>query len=126
MSQVDSEGGLQRRHTVVDTRPATHTARTAPAPKDYPLYDPMFEHDACGTGFVANVSGKRERRIVAQALEALVNLAHRGAMDAASESSDGVGVLTQIPHRLLGRWLAERRLPEVAEGTLIVGCPWKP
>jgi glutamate synthase (ferredoxin) len=94
---------------------------------DYPLYDPAFEHDACGTGFVANVAGTREHRILAYALEALANLSHRGAMDADAETSDGVGILTQLPYRLFNAWLAEQGLPTVAWQSLGVGMvflPW--
>src|SRR5579885_1889216 len=93
----------------------------------YPLYDPQFEHDACGTGFVANITGLREHRILAYALEALANLAHRGAMDADAETSDGVGIMTQIPYRLLNAWLAEEGVPPVAGHSLAVGMvflPW--
>src|SRR5260370_9682315 len=68
---------------------------------DYPLYDPRFEHDACGMGFVANMSGSRDHRVVERALEALANLAHRGAMDADADATDGVGVMTPIPRGLL-------------------------
>ncbi len=126
MSQGTSDGGLQRRQTLVGKRQAPRDTRMTVLPNPYPLYDPAFEHDACGVGFVANVSGRRDHAILARALEALVNLAHRGAMDAASESSDGVGVLTQIPHRLLARWLASRQLPEVGEGDLVVGMLFLP
>jgi glutamate synthase domain-containing protein 2/glutamate synthase domain-containing protein 1/glutamate synthase domain-containing protein 3 len=93
----------------------------------YPLYTPQFEHDACGTGFVANISGHREHRILTYALEALANLAHRGAMDADAETSDGAGLLTQIPYRLLNGWLAEQGAPPVAWQSLAVGMlflPW--
>ncbi|HEY7124899.1 MAG TPA: glutamate synthase-related protein [Ktedonobacterales bacterium] len=93
----------------------------------FPLYAPQFEHDACGTGFVANTSGLREHRMLCYALEALVNLAHRGAMDADAETSDGVGMLTQIPYRLLNAWLAEQGVPPVAWQSLAVGMlflPW--
>ncbi len=65
------------------------------------LYDPCFEHDACGTGFVARVSGQPGREILEYGLQALANLAHRGAMDADGKSGDGAGVLTQLPRRLL-------------------------
>ena len=67
------------------------------------LYDSKFEHDACGVGFVANISGKRERRILEYAIEALCNLAHRGALDADAKTGDGAGVLTQLPHGLFRR-----------------------
>src|SRR5258706_521981 len=93
---------------------------------DYPLYDPRFEHDACGMGFVANTSGMREHRIVERALEALANLAHRGAMDAAAETSDGVGVMTQIPYRFLAGWLADSGLPPVADEQLGLGMLFLP
>ncbi|HEX9037295.1 MAG TPA: glutamate synthase large subunit [Ktedonobacterales bacterium] len=94
--------------------------------RDYPLYDPAFERDACGTGFVANISGARDHRILERALEALRNLAHRGAMDASAEASDGVGVLTQIPLGLLNRWLAGRGLTRGAEGALAAGMVFLP
>ncbi len=140
MSQNLSDGVPQRRDPMMGNQaPAPH-ARPRHAPvaphtsstsfpvysSDFPLYDPAFEHDACGTGFIANVAGQRDHRVVARALEALANLAHRGAMDAAAESSDGVGVLTQIPHRLLARWLAERGEPAAPMGSLVVGMVFLP
>jgi glutamate synthase domain-containing protein 1 len=92
----------------------------------YPLYDPRFEHDACGTGFIANIAGIREHRVLAYALEALANLAHRGAMDADAETSDGAGIMTQLPHRLLNAWLAEQGLAPVAGQNLAVGMFFLP
>ena len=62
------------------------------------LYDPIFEHDACGVGMVANIKGKQSHSIVSQGLEALSNLAHRGAAGADPETGDGAGILIQIPH----------------------------
>jgi glutamate synthase (ferredoxin) len=64
------------------------------------LYDPRFEHDSCGVGFVATTSG-RSHAIVERALEAVSNLTHRGAVSADGKTGDGAGILTQIPHRLL-------------------------
>jgi glutamate synthase (NADPH/NADH) large chain/glutamate synthase (ferredoxin) len=90
------------------------------------LYAPQFEHDACGTGFVANLTGLREHRILTAALEALMNLAHRGALDADDETSDGVGMMTQLPYRLLNAWLAEQGLPPVAWQSLAVGMVFLP
>ena len=63
------------------------------------LYDPATEHDACGTGFVANVKGEKSRAIVTDALEVLRRLAHRGATGADPETGDGAGILMQLPHR---------------------------
>ncbi len=100
--------------------------RFRPLSADYPLYDPRFEHDACGTGFVANISGQPDHAVVERALEALRNLAHRGAMDAHAEVSDGVGVLTQLPMPLLNRWLTEHGHPPLTQGELAVGMLFLP
>ena len=65
------------------------------------LYNPALEHDACGTGFVAEVSGQRTRRVVELAVEAVINLTHRGAVSADAASGDGAGVTIQVPFELL-------------------------
>src|SRR3954467_12607723 len=64
------------------------------------LYDPRFEHDACGVGFVARLSGEPAHDVVNMAVEAVANLSHRGAVAADGKSGDGSGVLTQIPRKL--------------------------
>jgi len=63
------------------------------------LYHPDFEHDSCGVGFIANISGSCTHWILEKAIEAVVNLTHRGAVDADAKTGDGAGVLTQIPRR---------------------------
>jgi glutamate synthase (NADPH/NADH) large chain len=68
------------------------------------LYDPRNEHDACGVGFIANVKGKKSSAIVAQGLQILVNLDHRGAVGADPLLGDGAGILIQIPHKLFFEW----------------------
>ena len=78
-------------HNHENTKPAT----------TYPLYESRWEHDACGMGFLANVSGEANHSIVQTALEALARLTHRGAQDADAETNDGAGILTQIPRALL-------------------------
>ncbi|MFW6256693.1 MAG: glutamate synthase large subunit [Bacillota bacterium] len=70
-------------------------------PQKEGLYDPRFEHDACGMGFVASIKGKASREIVDQALEVLQNLEHRGARGAEKDTGDGAGILLQIPHDFL-------------------------
>ena len=65
------------------------------------LYDPAGGRDACGTGFVAEIGGERTRRVVELAVEAVVNLTHRGAVSADAASGDGAGVTIQIPFELL-------------------------
>src|SRR6266700_1630398 len=67
----------------------------------YPLYDARWEHDACGTGFLAQISGEDSHSLIQTALDALTRLTHRGAQDADAETSDGAGLLTQIPRALL-------------------------
>ncbi len=62
------------------------------------LYDPRFEHDACGTGFVAHIKGQRSHQIVSDALTVLENMSHRGAKGAEPNTGDGAGILTQLPH----------------------------
>ena len=65
-----------------------------------PLYDPRFEHDACGVGFVADAGGRNGRRVVPLALAGLAALAHRGAFGADGESSDGAGMALPLSSSL--------------------------
>ncbi len=65
------------------------------------LYRPEFEHDSCGTGFITNINGHKEHRIVDDALTMLENMEHRGACGCDPESGDGAGILIQLPHELL-------------------------
>src|SRR5213594_1550963 len=65
------------------------------------LYDPRFEHDACGVGFVVNIKGEKSHEIIEQALTVLQNLDHRGACGCEENTGDGAGILMQIPHAFL-------------------------
>ena len=65
------------------------------------LYDPAYEHDACGVGFVANIKGRKSHAIVEQALQVLNNLSHRGACGCEVNTGDGAGILLQVPHDFL-------------------------
>src|SRR5688500_9716242 len=71
-----------------------------PAPQNG-LWNPAFEADACGIGFVADVEGRAAYRILKKGLESVCCLMHRGAVGADSKTGDGAGVLTQIPYRVL-------------------------
>ncbi len=62
------------------------------------LYDPSYEHDACGMGFVVDLKGRKSHDIIEQALQILVNLKHRGAVGCEENTGDGAGILVQIPH----------------------------
>ncbi|MEY4633718.1 MAG: glutamate synthase large subunit, partial [Actinomycetota bacterium] len=66
-------------------------------PVAHGLYDPRFEHDACGVSFVANIKGIKSREIVTLGLTALTNMEHRGATGAEAETGDGAGILIQVP-----------------------------
>jgi glutamate synthase domain-containing protein 2/glutamate synthase domain-containing protein 1/glutamate synthase domain-containing protein 3 len=68
------------------------------APGKQGLYDPWFEHEACGVGFVVDIKGRKSHRILEQAIEVLRNLDHRGACGCEANTGDGAGVLIQMPH----------------------------
>src|ERR1700709_954371 len=68
------------------------------------LYDPRNEHDSCGVGFVANIKGEKSHDIIAQGLQLLINLDHRGGVGADPLVGDGAGCLIQIPDALLRDW----------------------
>jgi len=68
------------------------------APGKQGLYDPWFEHEACGVGFVVDVKGRKSHRILEQAIQVLRNLDHRGACGCEANTGDGAGVLLQMPH----------------------------
>ena len=72
------------------------------------LYDPRFEHDSCGVGFVVDMQGRKSRTLIDQALSALCNLNHRGAAGAEPDTGDGAGILVQMPDRVLPRGRALR------------------
>jgi len=67
------------------------------------LYDPAFEHDACGVGFVVHMKGQRSHAIVQHGLTILKNLQHRGACGCEENTGDGAGILIQIPHEFMAR-----------------------
>jgi glutamate synthase (ferredoxin) len=67
-------------------------------PEKQGLYDPRFEHDACGTGFVVDIQGRKSHDIVQKGIQVLLNLKHRGANGSETNTGDGAGILLQIPH----------------------------
>ncbi|BCJ87585.1 glutamate synthase large subunit [Effusibacillus dendaii] len=81
------------------------------------LYDPKFEHDACGIGFVANIKGAKSNKIIQQALMVLRNLDHRGGQGSETSTGDGAGILLQIPHHFFKRESEKLgiQLPEAGE-----------
>ena len=71
------------------------------------LYDPQFEHDACGVGFICHMKGKPSHSIVTNALQMLENMNHRGACGCEEDSGDGAGIMVRTPDRFLRRKCAE-------------------
>ena len=96
---------------------------TMPARPAEGLYDPSFEHDACGVAFVAQLSGEASHDIVAKGLTALENLDHRGATGADAAAGDGAGMLLQVPDAFL-RAVADFELPEA--GSYAMGMAFLP
>ncbi len=86
--------------TAVCRRPARRGGgrEIAPQVPATGLYDPRFEHDACGVALVADLHGRRTHTLVRQAISALEHLAHRGATGSEEDSGDGAGILLQVPH----------------------------
>ena len=72
-----------------------------------PLYDPRFEHDACGIGAVVDIKGRKTHQTVDDALKIVEKLEHRAGKDAAGETGDGVGILLQISHGFFSKAAAE-------------------
>ncbi|GGW32568.1 glutamate synthase large subunit [Streptomyces xantholiticus] len=92
-----------------------------PAPQG--MYDPRNEHDACGVGFVATLTGVASHELVEQALTVLRNLEHRGATGSEPDSGDGAGILLQVPDAFL-REVTDFDLP--AAGSYAVGIGFLP
>ena len=98
-------------------------------PKKQGLYDPAFEHDSCGVGFVCNVKGEKSNLIIKQGLGVLNRLSHRGATGADPKTGDGAGILIQIPHEFFKKACGNSKvnLPNPGEyGTGTVFLPTDP
>ncbi|WP_334141989.1 glutamate synthase large subunit [Rhabdothermincola sp.] len=100
------------------------TPRSSPElPPAQGLYDPRFEHDACGVNFVVHMKGLRSHEIVRMGIGALCNLQHRGALGAEVNTGDGAGILLQVPDRFF-RDEVDFDLP--AEGQYATGMAFLP
>ena len=97
-------------------RPLTHL------PEAQGLYDPKNEKDSCGVGFIANIKGARSHAIVADALEMLRRMDHRGACGCETNTGDGAGILCALPHEFFARVTAGLfKKPLPAEGAYAAG-----
>src|SRR3984885_10784661 len=103
--------------------PETHSLGLPPAQG---LYDPRFEHDACGIGFVASVKGHKSHDIIVKGIQVLINLTHRGACGCDPETGDGAGVLIQIPHQFFARECATLGFTLPAAGEYGIGMTFLP
>ncbi|MBN2453301.1 MAG: glutamate synthase large subunit [Candidatus Omnitrophica bacterium] len=95
-------------------------------PEKQGLYDPGFEHDSCGVGFVCDIKGARSNTIVKQSLEVLSRLAHRGAVGADPKTGDGAGILMQIPHGFFRKAAAGAGITLPDEGSYGTGLVFLP
>jgi len=90
------------------------------------LYDPQYEHDACGVGFIADLKNRKSHQIVQDALQILLNLEHRGACGCEANTGDGAGILIQMPHDFFHQEAAKLgvHLPEPGNyGTGLIFLP---
>jgi glutamate synthase (ferredoxin) len=90
------------------------------------LYDPRQEHDACGVGMVANITGEKSHKIIEQGIEVLINLGHRGARGADPLTGDGAGILIQMPHEFFQREVLQHDISLPHRGEYAVGMVFLP
>ncbi|MDD4894076.1 MAG: glutamate synthase central domain-containing protein, partial [Candidatus Omnitrophica bacterium] len=90
------------------------------------LYDPEFEHDSCGVGFVCDIKGHKSNEIVKQGLDVLRRLAHRGATGADPKTGDGAGLLIQIPHEFFKKVCLGNKINLPARGEYGTGIVFLP
>jgi len=90
------------------------------------LYDPMFEHDACGIGFIANLKLQATHQIVKDGLQILCQLEHRGGQGSDPETGDGAGIMTQLPHEFFVKACAALNITLPAKGKYGVGMLFLP
>ena len=103
--------------------PSPH-AHSSPLPQG--LYHPANEHDACGVGFIANIKGKKSHTLIAQGLQILDNLSHRGATGYDPLLGDGAGILIQVPDLHLRRVCGKQGITLPAVGQYGVGMVFLP
>ncbi|MEY2408218.1 MAG: hypothetical protein QOF48_888, partial [Verrucomicrobiota bacterium] len=109
-----------------NARPQEQSEPRRRAPAKQGLYDPAFEHDACGVGFVVHIKGRKSHAIVSDALQILRNLDHRGACGCEPNTGDGAGILMQMPHGFLKLAAKEAGVPLPGEKEYGVGMVYLP
>src|SRR5688572_17366716 len=108
--------------------PTSHVepVRSLGLPPKQGLYDPWFEHEACGVGFVVDMHGRKSHQIVADGLQVLRNLDHRGASGAEINTGDGAGILIQMPHKFFAEVCKSSRITLPEPGQYGVGLVFLP
>jgi glutamate synthase (NADPH/NADH) large chain len=119
-SVPSNDSGLPSEQSVASSAPRRTAAdvMTRPLygpPVKHGLYDPEYEHDCCGVGFVANIKGVRCRQIIDDANRILCHLIHRGATGCEANTGDGAGMLTGLPHELFRKVAVEELRVELPE-----------
>lgn len=117
-------GSAERHTAVLVTRSKGLKMTNYPARQG--LYDPQFEHDACGVAFVADMHGRATRDIVEKGIQALVNLEHRGAAGAEKNTGDGAGILIQVPDRFFREEMAQQDIQLPPAGEYATGIAFLP
>jgi glutamate synthase (NADPH/NADH) large chain/glutamate synthase (ferredoxin) len=102
------------------------TSHTKQPPQAVGLYDPRFEHDACGVGMVARLDNQPTHEVLSRALTALENLEHRGASGADPCTGDGAGILLQMPDELLRAVVGFELPPTGRYGVMMCFLPTDP
>src|SRR5260370_6219780 len=90
------------------------------------LYDPWYEHDACGVGFIVDLKGCKSHHLVQKAIQILLNLEHRGACGCEKNTGDGAGIVLQTPHRFLALECDRLNIPLPDYGDYAVGLVFLP
>jgi len=95
-------------------------------PEKQGLYDPQFEHDNCGVGFVCNIKGEKSNLIIRQGIEVLRRLSHRGAVGSDPKTGDGAGILIQIPHEFFKKAASLEKIDLPGQGSYGTGLIFLP
>ena len=90
------------------------------------LYDPRFEHDACGIGAVVDIKGRKSHQTVSDALSIVERLEHRAGKDAEGKTGDGVGIMLQISHRFFAKVADELNISLATSANTALGCSSSP
>ena len=117
---------MQHKHSAKEMARARPPRRAPGQPAKQGLYDPWYEHEACGVGFVVDMKGRKSHRILQQAIQVLRNLDHRGACGCEANTGDGAGVLLQMPHAFFQQVAKKDRLTLPGPGEYASGLVFLP